>query len=75
MTRLCALTRENRRDCQPPSKQQWVKAKETVGNSLTVLSYFGSQRSSQSLNLKEVIIYRLEPKSAAKGEFFRYFCL
>ena len=34
-------------------------------------SYFGSQISSQSLN--EVHIYQLQPKSAAKGEFFHIF--
>ena len=34
-------------------------------------SYFGSQISSQSLN--EVHIYRLQPKSAAKGDFFHIF--
>ncbi len=34
-------------------------------------SYFGSQISSQSLN--EVHIYRLQPKSATKGEFFHIF--
>ena len=52
-----------------------VKSKETVGNSWTVLSYFGSQISSQSLN--EIHIYRLQPKSATKGDFFSYiiFCL
>ena len=33
-------------------------------------SYFGSQISSQSLN--EVHIYRLQPKSATKGDFFSY---
>ena len=42
-----------------------VKSKETVGNSWTVLSYFGSQISSQSLN--EVHICRLQPKSTTKG--------
>ena len=31
-------------------------------------NYFGSQISSQSLN--EVHIYRLQPKSATKGDFF-----
>ena len=51
-----------------------VKSKETVGNPWTVLSYFGSQISSQSLN--EVHIYRLRPKSATKGDFFSIFlCL
>ena len=34
-------------------------------------SYFGSQISSQSLN--EVRIYRLQPKSATKGDFFHIF--
>ena len=34
-------------------------------------SYFGSKISSQSLN--EVQIYRLQPKSATKGEFFNIF--
>ena len=48
-----------------------VKAKEMVGNSWTVLSYFGSQILSQSLN--EAQIYRLQPKSAVKGEFFHMF--
>ena len=48
-----------------------VKSKETVGNSWTVLSYFGSQTSSQSLN--EVHIYRLQLKSATKGDFFHIF--
>ena len=33
-------------------------------------SYFGSQISSQSLN--EVHIYRLQPKSATKGDLFSY---
>ena len=33
-------------------------------------SYFGSQISSQSLN--EVHIYRLQPKSATKGDLFIY---
>ena len=37
-------------------------------------SFGGSQKSSQSLN--EVHIYRLQPKSATKGDFFPvYFCL
>ena len=36
-------------------------------------SYFGSQVSWQSIN--EVHVYQLQPKSAAKGEFFIYFCL
>ena len=31
-------------------------------------TYFGSQISSQSLN--EVHIYRLQPKSATKGDFY-----
>ena len=35
-------------------------------------SYFGSQ-ISQSLNA--VHMYRIQPKSATKGEFFIYFCL
>ena len=48
-----------------------VKSKEMVGNSWTVLSYFGSQISSQSLN--EVYIYQLQPKSATKGDFFHIF--
>ena len=45
-----------------------VKSKETVGNSSVerFKSYFGSQISSQSLN--EIHIYRLQPKSATKGE-------
>ena len=34
-------------------------------------SYFGSQISSQSLN--EVHIYRLQPKSTTKGDFFHIF--
>ena len=34
-------------------------------------SYFGSQISSQSLN--EVHIYRLQPKSGTKGDFFHIF--
>ena len=34
-------------------------------------SYFGSQISSQSLN--KVHIYRLQPKSATKGEFYHIF--
>ena len=34
-------------------------------------SYFGSQLSSQSLN--EVHIYRLQPKSETKGDFFHIF--
>ena len=34
-------------------------------------TYFGSQISSQSLN--EVHIYRLQPKSATKGDFY-IFC-
>ena len=34
-------------------------------------SYFGSQISSQSLN--EVHMYRLQPKSTTKGEFFHIF--
>ena len=42
-----------------------------IWNSWTVLSYFGSQMASQSLN--EVRIYRLQPKSAAKGDFFHIF--
>ena len=51
-----------------------VKSKETVGNSWTVFSYFGSQISSQSLN--EVYIYQLQPKLAIKCKFFSiYFCL
>ena len=41
---------------------------ETVGNSWIVLSYFGSQISSQSLN--EVYIYQLQLKSATKCDFF-----
>ena len=41
-----------------------------VGNSWTILSYFGSQISSQSLN--DVRIYRVQPKSATKGDFFSY---
>ena len=49
-----------------------VKSKETVGNSWTVLKVvLGSQISSQSLN--EVHIYRLQPKSATKCEFFSSF--
>ena len=49
-----------------------VKSKETVGNSWTVLKVtFGSQISSQSLN--EVLIYRLQPKSATKGDFIIFF--
>ena len=32
--------------------------------------YFGSQISSQSLN--EIHIYRLQPKSATKGDFCSY---
>ena len=49
------------------------KSKETVGNSWIVLKVtdFGSQISSQSLN--EVHIYRLQPNSATKGEFFHIF--
>ena len=35
-------------------------------------SYFGSQISPQSLN--EIHIYRLQPKSATKGDFFSYDC-
>ena len=34
-------------------------------------SYFGSKTSSQSLN--EIHIYRLQPKSATKCEFFHIF--
>ena len=34
-------------------------------------SFLGSQISSQSLN--EVHIYRLQPKSATKGEFYHIF--
>ena len=49
-------------------KRLQVKSKETVGNSWTVLSYFGSQISSQSLN--EVHIYQLQPKSATKRSSF-----
>ena len=48
-----------------------VKSKEMVKNSWTILSYFGSQISSQSLN--EVHIYRLQPKSITKGDFFHIF--
>ena len=50
-----------------------VKSKETVGNSVLerFKSYFGSQIASQSLN--EVHIYRLQPKSATKGDFFSFF--
>ena len=36
-------------------------------------SYSGSQISSQSLN--EVHIYRLQPKSATKGDFFSHIFL
>ena len=36
-------------------------------------SYFGSQISSQSLN--EVHIYRLQPKSATKDDFFSHIFL
>ena len=36
-------------------------------------SYFGSQISSQSLN--DVHIYRLEPKSATKGDFYIFLSL
>ena len=32
-------------------------------------SYCGSQISSDSLNEVHVIVYRLQPKSATKGEF------
>ena len=44
-----------------------VKSKETVRR---FKSYFGSQVSSQSLN--EIHIYRLQPKSATKGDFLKY---
>ena len=43
-----------------------VKSKETVGNSWTVLKVI-----LQSLN--EVNIYRLQPKSATKGDLFHIF--
>ena len=36
-------------------------------------SYFGSQISSQSLN--QAHIYRLQPKSATKGDFFSHIFL
>ena len=47
-----------------------VKSKDWDGRKFLdrFKSYFGSQISSQSLN--EVHIYRLQPKSATKGDFF-----
>ena len=35
-------------------------------------SYFGSQISSHSQSLNEVRIYRLQPKSATKGDLKKY---
>ena len=45
-----------------------VKSKETVGNSWSVLSYFGSQISPS-------FIYRLQPKSATQCNFVSYIFL
>ena len=54
-------------------KKERKKAGEIQGDGRKFLdrfkSYFGSQ-ISQSLN--EIHIYRLQPKSATKGEFFSY---
>ena len=46
-----------------------VKSKETVGNSWSVLSYFGSQISQSFI---VVHIYRLQPKSATQCDFVSY---
>ena len=49
-----------------------IQSEEPVGNFWTVLTVIlGSQISSRSLN--EVRIYRLQPKSATKGEFYDIF--
>ena len=52
------------------SKRDKVKSKDCDGRKFLdrFKSYFGSQISSQSLN--EVHIYRLQQKSATKGDLF-----
>ena len=64
--------RERERERAPPrGGGERVKSKETVGNSWTVLKVNLGHKSSQSLN--EIHIYRLQPNSATKGEFFHIF--